>query len=207
MSEVTDWIVIDVAQETIDAAKSMRAERDKEYGNIFRVQATDFRWVGEIGELEFNKWLSENIPGQFSWILEETAGKADFVLFETLNLGLKTVKRQGAPKADYTAQITARHAKEPVDDFFFGSYDFYRKKLYLLGGISKEKFLEGATYYGAGEQVHANYVIREGHDIYNIEIEKLTPPLQWLKLKQEQGTAGEGNNAGVATSDQPSSHS
>lgn len=61
------------------------------------------------------------------------------------------------------------------------SYEIDKKKMWLLGGLDKETFLKEATYYKAGDQVHAKYTIREGHEIYNIEITKLVQPNDWLK--------------------------
>lgn len=52
--------------------------------------------------------------------------------------------------------------------------------MWLLGGIDRERFLQGSRYYGAGEWVHANYHIRQGHEIYNIEIDKLVSPKDWI---------------------------
>jgi len=94
---------------------------------------------------------------------------------------MKTVKRQVPIKPGYTAQITAKHAEEPVDYFLFASYEFPKERLWLLGVISRSDFLKKATYYPAGSQVHANYTIRPGHEIFNIEIAKLTPMLDGLR--------------------------
>lgn len=68
----------------------------------------------------------------------------------------------------YTAQVTAKPSLEPVDAFFFLSFDFKRNQLWLLGGIEKADFLRQAQYYSPGDKVHANYTIREVHEIYNI---------------------------------------
>ena len=50
----------------------------------------------------------------------------------------------------------------------------------LIGGISKSEFKNHAIYYGEGAQVHAHYTIRHGHEIYNIDVNKLIPPDEWL---------------------------
>lgn len=80
----------------------------------------------------------------------------------------------------YTAQISARHSEEPVHYFFFASYEFPRRCLWLLGAIERAAFLANATYFAAGEQVHPDYHIRPGHEIYNISISELTSPATWL---------------------------
>lgn len=177
------FVIGDVSQEFIDEAIRIREERDKRYGNIYREEHSDLRWVGEVGELCFYGWAQRNTTLPVKWILEEVAGNADFLIGD-VSIGMKTVKRNVPIREGYTAQITAKHAEEPVDHFFFASYEVPRNQLWLLGGIAKADFIQGAKYYGAGAKVHANYVIREGHEIYNIEISKLTPPLLWIAFLQ-----------------------
>lgn len=174
------FVTIDVTDEIEEQARAIRADRDKLYGNIYIEAPSDLRWVGEIGEIVFNQWASEASSATLEWITDKAAGKPDFVIGGRA-IDVKTVKRKVAPRLNYTAQITARHAAEPVDDYFFTSYEFQRRRLWLLGGLDKETFLEGAKYYGPGDQVHANYTVRPGHEIYNIEIEKLVPPNRWLE--------------------------
>jgi hypothetical protein len=149
------------------------------YGNIFQEKDTDLRWVGEIGEICFDQWARSTTKLPVEWVKDNAAGRPDFRIGE-IPLGMKTVKRKEGVKPGYTAQITARHAQEPVEHFFFASYEYPCRRLWLLGGITKVQFLKDARYYQAGEKVHANYTIREGHEIYNIEIAKLMPPAKWI---------------------------
>ena len=60
------------------------------------------------------------------------------------------------------------------------SYEINKRRMWLLGGIDKQTFLKQAVYYKAGDSVHSKYVIRGGHEIYNIEISKLVNPDYWL---------------------------
>lgn len=46
-----------IAPEYEERAKQMRAERDRQYGNIYTEAATDERWVGDLGEMVFNSWF------------------------------------------------------------------------------------------------------------------------------------------------------
>ncbi|HST60944.1 MAG TPA: hypothetical protein VLK84_19735 [Longimicrobium sp.] len=184
-----------MSDEIIHQAQQIRARRDAQYTNIFREAATDLRWVGEIGELCFYYWLREHAPGNGRWIREQAAGKPDFIIHGQA-IGMKTVKRQVAFRRGYTAQITAKHAHEPVEQFFFASYEQPRKRLWLLGGITRTAFLKHARYHAAGEQVHAHYPVRDQHAIYNIVDEHLTPPLPWLAGLRENAAAGAGNSEG-----------
>jgi len=175
------WIVVDVSEANENWAKNFRAERDKLYGNIYQEEATDERWVGDLGELVFKNWLKHHQVQGYVWIQEGAAGAPDFQLASGIRIGVKTVKRKVPPKKGYTAQITARHTEEPIEQYFFMTYEIEQKRMWLLGGIDKESFLKGAIYYPAGSQVHAHYTVRAGHEIYNIDIAKLTPPREWLR--------------------------
>ncbi len=168
------------SQETIARAKELRAQRDERYGNIYVEADTDYRWAGEIGEIGFDTWLHRQGLTDYEWVLEDVAGKPDFVICGA-TVGVKTVKRKVRMQPDYTAQITARHAHEPVDFFFFTCYEFPRQRLWLLGGIERDRFLREARYYGPGEWVHPHYQIRSGHEIYNIEVSHLITPAEWLR--------------------------
>ena len=175
------WISLLIATKYEDRAKQMRAERDRQYGNIYDEADTDERWVGDLGEIVFNSWFkNEGVQG-FKWILDDPVGAPDFVTAKDIRIGVKTIKRKGPPSAHYTAQITARHATEPSEHYFFMTYEIVQRRMWLLGGICRERFLQNGRYYGAGEWVHDNYRIREGHEIYNIEIAKLTPPKDWIR--------------------------
>lgn len=181
-----------MSDEIVLEAQRIRERRDAQYTNIYREVDTDLRWVGEIGELCFYHWLRENASGTGRWIREQAAGKPDFIIHGQ-PIGMKTVKRKVGFRPDYTAQITAKHADEPVGHFFFASYEQPRQRLWLLGGITRSDFLKHARYYAAGEQVHAHYTVREGHEIYNIAAQYLTPPLNWLAGLRELASSDAGD--------------
>lgn len=174
------WLVFPVSMSIEQEARAIRARRDRDYGNVYEVAETDLRWVGDLGELMFYRWLrdAEGVSGR--WIRTRPAGKPDFVIHGQ-RVGLKTVERKGPFRSSYTAQITARHAAEEVEHFFFASYQAPARRLWLLGGIARVDFLEKAVYYGAGERVHDSYFVRAGHEIYNIEARDLKPPQEWLE--------------------------
>lgn len=179
-----DWIEIEITDAMIEKAKKIREMRDKIYGNIFKEEKTDLRWCGDLGEICFNNWLKRNGVFGFHWILENAAGKGDFCVNNN-NIDIKTVKRKSKPLKSYTAQITAQHKNTPVDHLFFMCYEYDASKnnngkMWLLGGCFKNYFIENSKYYGAGEYVHSNYQIREGHEIYNASFDILTEPQKWL---------------------------
>ncbi|RLV58314.1 hypothetical protein D5018_17895 [Parashewanella curva] len=176
------WIILDIPESAEEKAIALRKSRDEKYGNIYTEEKTDERWVGDLGEFVLKSFLSYRgiDRSNYQWILEDAAGKADFIMMDGSLLDVKTVKRKVPVQSSYTAQITAQHINEDVQHYFFMSYQNSEKKMTLLGGISKSEFKRHAVYYGEGAQVHSNYTIRKGHEIYNIDVTKLIPPHQWL---------------------------
>jgi len=178
-----DWISIEVGEVVLNRARALRALRDERYGNIFGEAASDMRWIGEVGEIIMAGWLAERHTAgagwAYYWATSKVCGEPDFWI-GTSSVDVKTVKRASAMKPEYTAQVTARHTQEDVDYFFFTTYIVSERKLLLLGGIDRAQFLSSARYYGAGQWVHTYYQIRPGHEIYNIGVANLTPPLIWL---------------------------
>ena len=174
------FLSFSISEKLINSAKAIREKRDAQYGNIFLEFETDLRWVGDLGEICFNWWLKQNQINQFHWHLDNAAGKPDFTV-NGKRIDVKTVKRKVPPQPHYTAQITGRHKDSSIQELFFCSYEYQINRMWFLGGISKVKFLESAIYYKAGDQVHSNYSIREGHEIYNTKIEFLTEPNRWIE--------------------------
>lgn len=176
------WVILNVPELAEEKAMRLRLKRDAAYGNIFTEEKTDERWVGDLGEYVFKSFLSSRgvDKGNYHWILEDAAGKADFVMNDGSKLDVKTVKRKVQVQPNYTAQITAQHLSEDVHHYFFMSYQNVTRKMTLLGGITKEEFKKHAIYYGEGSRVHNNYIIRKGHEIFNISVAKLTPPDKWI---------------------------
>lgn len=173
------WITVIVPEEWERWARTLRADRDKRYENIYDVEPTDARWVGDLGEKVFDAWLRHRGSANHKWILDAPAGQEDFVLPGGARIGVKTVKRKDPPRPSYSAQVTARHVHEPVEDYFFLTYELDVQRMWLLGGIDKTTFLAKAKYYAEGEKVHAHYTVRQGHEIYNVDIENLTGPTAW----------------------------
>jgi hypothetical protein len=161
-------------------AKQIRAIRDEKYGNIFQETAEDERWVGDLGEIALNSWLKHEGVTGFTWNRDDPIGNPDFLTDLGVSLDVKTVKRKGEPRMNYTAGITARHLEEKVDHFFFLSYELSARRMWFLGGIDRDTFRKFARYYGPGEKPHPDYTIREGHEIYNIELSRLVRPRDWL---------------------------
>ena len=175
----TFFIPISVSSQVEERAKEIRKERDKVYKNIFVEEDTDMRWVGEVGEICFNSWLLHEKVPNFMWYLDNPIGNPDFVI-SGISVGVKTVKRKVPPQLNYTAQVTPKHVySEPSDYFFFTSYEYLKKRMWLLGGIEKKEFIKLAKYYKIGDAIHKDYIVR--HEIYNIEINKLIQPELWLK--------------------------
>jgi hypothetical protein len=117
-----------IAPEYEKRAKQMRAERDRQYGNIYAEAATDERWVGDLGEMVFNSWFKhEGIQG-FEWVLDDAAGQPDFVtaLNPDFPLGAVSPNRRNlssSPKSRFwycpapeEGQTTASHAVSSLSE-------------------------------------------------------------------------------------------
>lgn len=78
------WIILDVPASAEDKASSLREHRDKIYGNIYTEEDSDERWVGDLGEFVFKSFLTSRGISKidFEWILEDAAGKADFIMMD-----------------------------------------------------------------------------------------------------------------------------
>lgn len=166
----------------IESARTLRIARDKIYMNIFEENTSDERWIGELGEQCFDYLIRDN-KIQAKWLnMKEAADKPDFVLeHRSWSVDVKTVKRKVPLKENYTAQITARHAQKPVDLYFFCSYEFQKQIMWMIGIISKDRFLSGARYHGPGDSVHSNYRIRPGHEIYNLPVTEIVPTTDFIR--------------------------
>lgn len=180
LKTIMEIISFDVPKEYIEKALKVRKLRDEQYGNIYEEADTDLRWVGDLGEIMFNHWVKKSGLQDILWHKDNAAGKPDFTI-KNIQIDIKTVKRKVPPMQDYTAQITARHKFYPIDELFFCSYQFQIKKMWFLGGISKDAFINNAIYFKGGEKVHSNYTIRPGHEIYNAPISILTTPEKWIE--------------------------
>jgi hypothetical protein len=176
-------IAVSISDAQVEEAQHIRASRDKQYGNIYQENDTDLRYVGDLGEIVFRDEL-ERLGCTFTWLTEDVTNQSDFWVAmgdKLLELEVKTVKRRGIPKPNYTAQITARHIEKAVDGYFFLSYEYPTQTMFFLGYSEYQFFKDNAKYFSEGEYVHDNYQIRKGHEIYNIELTKLYPAINFFK--------------------------
>jgi hypothetical protein len=181
MRRSNGFISIPVEDEVIEYAVSIRKDRDSKLKNIFQEKNTDMRHVGEVGELAFGHYLNQYRADLTKWLVDgKVTHQPDFI-FAGQKIGVKTVKRKVDMKMDYLAQITASHQHEPVDFYFFCCFETHTHELVLLGGIEKKRFLEQGKHWVAGEYVHANYQIRQGHEIITICVDQLIQPDRFIR--------------------------
>lgn len=183
-STAEGWLVVTVPSGLEAWAEALREERDRRYENIYEEARTDVRWVGELGEAVFDWWLRESGVSDYQWHVDDPAGRPDFVLYG-LSVGVKTVKRKHPFRRGWTCQVTERHVDEPVDSYFFCSYELPRRHLWMIGGCSRRRFVAKAETYTEGQQVHPNYTVRRGHTIRNVDEKHITPPATWLNAVWE----------------------
>ena len=153
-------------------------DRNGRFRNVYAGSPTDAPWVGDLGEILFDRWLREDGRLSVEWNTTNVVGSADFNV-NGQRVGLKTVKRAGQPKLSYTSCISARHIDEPADAFAFASYELAERRLWILGVIHRDDFARLAERFGPGEMVHAWYRVPDGHSILNISNSELGDPLAW----------------------------
>lgn len=173
--KISDVITREVTDEQIQNAQSIRADRDKKYGNLYKEKATDLRWVGDLGEVIINQLLCMCRPKDTVWHLEgDVCGKEDFT-FCGKTFDVKTVKRSVPVKLGYMAQISAKHISTKCDYLVFANYEYKTKKMNILGVMTKEDFIKRSIKFSSGDKVHDKYQIRSNHEIYAVYIYQLTP--------------------------------
>lgn len=177
------WIWVEVSEADIERAQAIRRERDaRGYRNFYDPTGKDAPWVGDLGEVIFDPWLRRQ-GARATWLLDAPIGRPDFVLERKgIRVDVKAVKRNGPPRHDYTAGVTTNQKSAEVDHYFFLSYDMPARVMWLLGGLERECFMAEARHYKGGEWVHANYQIREGHQLSNMGVTMLIRPLDWLAV-------------------------
>lgn len=110
----------------IEQAQTIRRFRDKHAENAFPAEEPDLRWVGDLGELVFAKWLkAQGIPFTMNGGIDTLP---DFVV-GTKTLALKT--RPNRPDA----LCAKRHAERDVEMLVFASYATMQRRWKLLGAI------------------------------------------------------------------------
>jgi hypothetical protein len=189
-------LVYDVPPAWVERAKTWRARRDNDFHDhdVYEREETDERWVGELGEMVFDWWIRSEGVTDLEWITTLPAGKPDFRI-QSARVGVKTVKRRGGFYRGYCGQVSARHIEEPVDSYFFLSYQWCLKdpgtgawracsRMWLAGGVSQRRFRRCAhrTEGPATDPCNPEYRVRAGHTIYNAYERDFTVPREWLRL-------------------------
>lgn len=174
MSLSDDFVSRKVSSYEINHAKIIRADRDSRYGNLYVESSTDERWVGDLGEIVVNDLLGMCSKSDTKWHTDDVTENPDFSFYD-ITFDVKTVKRAVPIKSHYGAQISAKHLNKEMDYIVFCCYQTKTNDLVVLGAIDKSRFKSVAKYYGAGDKVHDHYTIRDGHEIYSVEISDLTP--------------------------------
>ena len=181
MSVPREWVRIEATEKMIDFAKKLREQRDTECAhNVFERQDSDWPWVGELGECAVQKWIREHgTPHQ--WLRVKPIGQPDFnICGETVDV--KCSKRKDAFKPHYEVGITGHHADaHHAETLLFSGFEIPTNTIVILGVMAHDDFLAGARYFGPGEEVHPNFTVREGSNLYNVHIAQLSPPLRWLE--------------------------
>ena len=177
------FITLQASDADVQNAISIRESRDQLYKNIYEEQDSDERWVGDLGEILFDRLMEEQ-GFVYNWYNQLEAAKLpDFSIFG-FDSDLKVNKRQALimpHQVHYGCQISAEQAPYCTSRMFiFGNYCIEKKTLQILGAISKQRFMQIAVLRKKGEWVTPKYQLK--HDILDVTVKDLTPINVALKM-------------------------
>lgn len=175
------WLAGEPSKATIGRAMHRMAARDSEARSL-GVRShfeSDLRWVGDLGEVAFDRWLRESlgIEPLHSWN-GGVDGKPDFEVAGH-RVGLKTRYSNVTTRADFYAVVPAQHLdREQEDEWFFANYETRAGRLVLLGGIDKVRFREEARFVDTGEPIGPTILAK--NPVWQLPVDKLEPPVRWF---------------------------
>ena len=174
------WEWLEVTEKQIKDAKELREFRDRMFPrNVFDPVGEDRRWVGDLGEVVFWPW-SREIRDDVSWLVHHPAGNPDFII-GGVGVDVKASSRACAPREGWTVLAGKKAVEEPhYDELFFMCYEGDRRRMWLMGGIERERHLRLSTYCPVGTVIHPKYTVGEGGEIYNLEVTELAGSRLWL---------------------------
>ena len=186
------------SDETIEKAKMVRQQRMREFdssSNYIIDKPTDKRWVGDLGEFGFARWLSDHNV-DYQWITEGVGHAPDYIINGCIRLDLKTCPRPTPVKQDwYCVEIGAHNLvpEKAKDWYFFASFQIAEKRLWLLGGMRHQNVLDTARFYPCGSVLTEGsqyggvkrMPVRAKLGTYALLVRELVPPneciRQWLE--------------------------
>jgi hypothetical protein len=155
-------IPFEVDAETEQQARAIRARRDLLYQDQgIRISSKPGRWVGDAGEIIFNRYLNMYHAGElvWTWMRGNAIKDPDFKI-NGRNVELKTRNSAITPKpySDYCVSVAEFQAKEyRVDDFVFLAYEKNERTMWLLGVATWRHFLARRVFCREGEAIHPKY--------------------------------------------------
>lgn len=161
---------------TIERAKAERSARDAT-GVPNRGPGTEKRWVGTLAELGVAAWLRragadfEHHGGIDSLPDFHVAGRG-------VGLKCRTATQEFRPSFVVNVFDHDIKHREQDGEFFFTAFVESSNTLLLLGGMSREEFVQRAFYVAEGELI--NPYRRAATSTWSIRADRLESPADWL---------------------------
>jgi hypothetical protein len=172
---------VHVPQVSIVEAMHLREVRDRTLRNRYEVDGV-IRWAGDLAEIVFQR-LWPRFDARWWWSVADAVGKADF--FNGRHwVDIKESARGDPPLAKYECGFEDYPGMPPTNYYFFMSYVRRLNNMYLLGGISAEKFNDIAIHYPPGEWPRNMVKSRENespNDYLEVKIAWLDQPFDWFR--------------------------
>lgn len=176
------WIARYPSPSLVEEARARRAARDANgVPSLFR-EDDDVRWIGDLAELEFAAWLTEQgIPHVHGGGVDQDA---DFML-DGIGVGLKarTVTRDFKPH--YVVNVHDAHKGRTSEQvLFFAAYEREAERLLLLGAKARGKFFDEAHFTDRDDPLHHARIGASA--TWNLRADALNQPdyfLRWARMR------------------------
>jgi hypothetical protein len=167
MSNIIDFIDIEVSQEYVDRVKSESIQWKQNLGGDIKT-----RYSGKLGEEAFRIYCNQmnmqikDLTHGFSW--------TDFVLGDKY-IDIKTVATSVYPTIDYACNISAKQFEnnKVVNTYVFARYIKDSPKVILLGWVTKHEFEINALLRRTGDNVTNSFT--SNVEFMELEIKYLNP--------------------------------
>lgn len=138
--------------------------------------------IGYLGEFAFAQYCHENlIPSVYlGRDVNNTPDEGDFKLCGNIIVDVKTQENQYLPKEDWRCEVTDEQLRRLPDSSLYVFAKLYKQNIiYIVGWVSKEKFLQNAKFRKKGDILVGKPVHYPKWDMTIAELD----PMYELKLQ------------------------
>jgi hypothetical protein len=169
------WVQVEVSQDYVDLAHEMYDERVEIHKNISGLEVGDNIWVGDLGEIVLDEWLTHHGLAHHWGQPDEQLTEPDFRIGDAI-IDAKTSLRNNRPHRHWTVGFPEHQLRKPIGGYFFMVYRPPQWKgephlVWLLGAIPRKEFEQECTHDKKGDMLSSGFPCRAS--MYNVTIDKL----------------------------------